>query len=573
MDSPSTEIETRQLEELIQSVEDLRRRVAALERHSLPEPLSATTPIEFAGPTASLPTGLLAAIGRLLLGVAGAYLLRAITEANFLPQLAGTLAGLLYAGAWLGSAAGIRSANRLLAAVHALTAALIAVPLLWEATVRFHSLSPEYAAVALALFIVLGQVVSWRRDLSVIAAVASLAGAGTALTLIIATLNPVPFTIALLVAAAAIEYGACHDRALAPRWIIALASDFCAFLLLYLVTLPRGVPDGYAAISVSTVIIIEIALVAIFLTSTVIRTIRRRLPISGIEVAQLAITVSLAVGSGFRLAHGPGVFAEGISCLAAGVLGYLAAFASKCIPRRNFHVFAVFAVLLVGIGGVLALPPLTRTVLWSILALAGTAIGERTHGNTLRIHGALYLAAAAYSSGLLAYSTERLIAVSNGGRAPLTAASILCAITIVAACGLVLSLRKPPVLWSERVSSALLAALLCWNATGLAAGLFGHWDVSLVSTLRTALIAAVALILAWFGPRRNLGELIWILYPWMIFGAIKLLAEDFRQGRPATLFVSLLLYGGALLVIPRLLRLETSASASAAGRSAVAKAG
>jgi hypothetical protein len=108
----------------------------------------------------------------------------------------------------------------------------------------------------------------------------------------------------------------------------------------------------------------------------------------------------------------------------------------------------------------------------------------------------------------------------------------------------------------------------------LAAGLFGaHWDVSLVSTLRTALIAAVALIFAWFGPRRNLGELIWILYPWMIFGALKLFAEDFRQGRPATLFVSLLLYGGALLVIPRLLHPETSASASAPERSSIAKAG
>src|SRR5258708_6410022 len=95
MDKLPTEIEARQLEELIQSVDDLRRRVAALERQSMPEPESAPTPIEFVGAPANLSPGLLAALGRLLLGVAGAYLLRAITEANFLPQLAGTLAGLL----------------------------------------------------------------------------------------------------------------------------------------------------------------------------------------------------------------------------------------------------------------------------------------------------------------------------------------------------------------------------------------------------------------------------------------------------------------------------------------------
>ncbi len=110
-----------------------------------------------------------------------------------------------YASAWLASAASIRTANRLIVTFHALTAALIAVPLLWEATVRFNSLSPEGAAAAIALFIVLGQVLAWRRDLSVIAGAASVAGAATGMVLIVATLNPVPFAIALLIAAAAIE--------------------------------------------------------------------------------------------------------------------------------------------------------------------------------------------------------------------------------------------------------------------------------------------------------------------------------------------------------------------------------
>ena len=550
MNGPPTELETRQLEQLIQTVDDLRRRVAALERQSTPAPASAAQPVEFPGPPADLSTGLLAALGRLLLGIAGAYLLRAITEAALLPQLAGTIAGLLYAGAWLVSAAGIRSANRLIVAFQALTAALIAGPLLWEAAVRFHSLTAEAAAAALALFIVLGQVVAWRRDLSAVAGVAAGAGAATALVLIIATLNPVPFAIALLIAAAVIEYGAFRDRALALRWVIALAVDFCAFLLMYVATRPQGLPEGYAAVPIPTLIAIQITLMAIYLASTVTRTLVRRLPIAWFEVAQLAIAITLAIGCGLRVAHGAGVIAMGAACLAAGAFGYFAAFANRSISRRNFHAYATFAALLVSIGSILALSPLPRTVLWSVLALIGIAFGERTRGNTLRTHGALYLVAASFLSGLLAYWP------------PVTTSTILCASSAVIAYGLVLRLRKARLLlWTERVSASILAALVCWSTMGLIMGsLIGvRFDPLLVSTLRTAWVAVVAIALAWCGRRWNLKELVWILYPWMMFGALKLFAEDFRLGRPATLFVSLLLYGGTLIALPRLLRRATPA--------------
>ena len=428
MNGPPTEIEI----STTRRVDAIGRRPApASSRAGAPSATCAAPasvpPLEFPGPPADLSTGLLAALGRVLLGIAGAYLLRAITEAALLPQLAGSLVGLLYAGAWLASAAGIRPANRLMATFHALTAALIAGPLLWESTVRFHSLSPKGAAAAIALFIVLGQVAAWRRDLSVIAGVASLAGSATALVLIIATLNPVPFTIALLVAVAAIEYGACRDRALSLRWIIALAVDFCAFLLLYLVTRPQGVPEGYAPIPIPTVITIQIALVVIYVVSTVIRTLRRKLPIAGFEIAQLAITISLVIGCGFQLAHGAGIFAIGAACLAAGVFSYFVAFASRSIPRRNFHAYATFAGLLVSIGSVLALTPLTEQSFGPSWRWPPPQFGEQTRRNTLRIHGALYLVAASFSSGLLAYSTERMISISTGAWSPLRAASMLCA--------------------------------------------------------------------------------------------------------------------------------------------------
>jgi hypothetical protein len=48
-------------------------------------------------------------------------------------------------------------------------------------------------------------------------------------------------------------------------------------------------------------------------------------------------------------------------------------------------------------------------------------------------------------------------------------------------------------------------------------------------------------------------ELGWLLYPVLVAGGLKLLAEDLRYSRGSTLFVALALTG-ALIVAPRLAR-------------------
>ena len=88
-----------------------------------------TRPAEPA-PLPEVSSGLLAQLGRLLLGLAGAYLLRAITEAGILPELTGTLLGLLYAGGWLVASIRTAASNRLSLALEGMTASAIAAPLL-----------------------------------------------------------------------------------------------------------------------------------------------------------------------------------------------------------------------------------------------------------------------------------------------------------------------------------------------------------------------------------------------------------------------------------------------------------
>lgn len=531
MDGPPTQEVTHQLEELMQAVDDLRRRVQALENRAIASP-STAPPLLGSVPHATqvpadLSTGILAGLGRLLLGIAGAYLLRAITEAALLPQLAGTLAGLLYACVWLVSSVRIASHNRIIIVLQGLTASLIAGPLLWESTVRFHTLSPAGAAAALALFVALGQLVAWHRDLSLIAGVTALAGSATAVALIVATLDPAPFAVALASAAALVEYGACRDRALAVRWIVALAADFCAFLLMYVATRPQGLPEGYAAVPSIAVFAIPVALIAIYVASTVTRTLIRRLPIAWFEIGQVVTIVALAILAVLRVTHQAA--AIGWVSLVAGAACYLAAFtnlARRPAIGRNFHAYATFGLLLIAVGSVLLLPVGFQAAVWTALGLAATWLGWHRQGNTLRLHGAAYLVAASFVS------------------APLGA--------LAAAIGYGITLpRRKDQEWRMRLAPAILAALLCWSIISLTSGVF---PPTFAGAGRTALIAAIALALAWCGRRWNLAELVWVLYPWMTLGAAKLVTEDFRQGSSETLFLSLFLYGGTLIVLPRVLR-------------------
>jgi hypothetical protein len=59
---------------------------------------------------------------------------------------------------------------------------------------------------------------------------------------------------------------------------------------------------------------------------------------------------------------------------------------------------------------------------------------------------------------------------------------------------------------------------------------------------------------AWTGGRGLFAEGRWLMYVVLVLGGIKLVVEDFVTGRPATLVLSLAVYGAALIVAPRWVR-------------------
>ena len=150
------------VDQLTRQVGDLERRVSALDRR---ETAAQAPPSGSLAPESDF-TAVFSLIGRTLLALGGAYLLRALTEAGALPQLAGVSLAAVYAGAWILFADRAGAAGRSTsAAFHIGSAALVGYPLLWETTVRLHTLGPSASASALVGFTVAILAVARRREL------------------------------------------------------------------------------------------------------------------------------------------------------------------------------------------------------------------------------------------------------------------------------------------------------------------------------------------------------------------------------------------------------------------------
>jgi hypothetical protein len=90
-----------------------------------------------------------------VLGLAGAFLLRALAESGAMPILLVLLAAILYAATWLVFSVRTRQQDTFGSSIYGITAVLILAPLLWEGTLRFNVLPPVATAGILIAFQVL----------------------------------------------------------------------------------------------------------------------------------------------------------------------------------------------------------------------------------------------------------------------------------------------------------------------------------------------------------------------------------------------------------------------------------
>ncbi|MEO8026585.1 MAG: hypothetical protein ABI823_08925 [Bryobacteraceae bacterium] len=556
--------------ELVEEVHELERRVALLEqRIGVPVGAAPAVPASQVSLPESPPlaeaAGMVTVLGRALLGIAGGYLLRAVSESGAIPAWIGALATVLYAAVWLLSARRLALRSAFAALVHAATAALIVYPMLWETTTRLHILPSAAAAAILAGFACGGLYAAWPVNLQAVVWITTAGSVATALAFLIATRDVVPFAAALLTIEAAAEFCAWKDRWTAIRGLTAIAADLAVLLAVYLMASAGPLPEDYVPFTAGAAIGLAVALLMVSVGGTMMRTLSRGLDMTAFEAMQLVVAVALAAGGSLRIASktGSGTATIAAIALACGAAYYLIAYAylDRRSKQRNFYLYSSLALILAMTGSAILLGGPALVAVWSAAAIVSIWLGTRDDRATVRLHAAIYLLAATFVSGLLPGSVERIMAgprAFTGAEVISGGAGLACFLIVAVSGGG--SARS----WRRHYAAALIAGTALLAIAGsVASGVTAIVpDADFNVPIRTAMLSLVAVALAEAGRRTGRGELIWLVYPTMMLAGYKLFARDFPEGKTMGFAISLLFFGAATMLLPRLLRSGSRASAA-----------
>lgn len=559
MSSRLSEIDAR-LRALEDAVAGLSRRLSAIE-HERPGAPAAAALVDADDVHAARVSmvGALPLIGRTFLVLAGAFLLRALSESGRLPGRTGAILGLTYATVWLVAAdrhpGSPSPLNRLF---HGLAAVAISLPLLWEATTRFQFFGAASSAGMLGLLSVIALAVAWHRDLQILAGVATVGAALLAPTLAVATDATGPFA---LVAIGVVASTWLLGEARGWRWLAwpaGLAETLLAVRLMARALLqpPLETPD------------VVLGVFGLLLAATtapfVIRALRQTAGARVFDAVHALVVVpiclvGLVAGAG-QIAN-VGVAAIGAVMAAAGAGLYWLSFARVLARQgagRNFYTATSVALAYVVVGA-WQLVSGPAVVIFSGLAVAALWRGGRFGSAVVALHAALLAVVAAIGSGLLS-ATLGVWGVPPAlwPRLSLTSGIVLTATAGAAVLAATWSASRPA--WLATTARVILNTLAVVEAGGvmllmlvpLVAGTPAA--TARVTILRTGVLSVAALLLAAVGRRAGWRELGWLVYPALVAGALQLIVEGVAGATAATLFVALGTYGIALVMTSRLMR-------------------
>src|SRR3954470_20323463 len=512
---------------------------------------------------------ILTLVGRTLMVLGGAYLLRALTESAIWPVWFGVTVGFVYAAASLVATSRAAGSNCWLSAeFHSGTAVMIALPLLWEADTRFRLLGAVAASVLLAVVVLSTLAVAARARLQAVAWLAAIGFIVSSVALTAATSVVLPFAVVDIVLGVATLWIGYTVNWIWLRWPVAFVADVAV------IALGVGAASGTASSRPAAIVAVQLLLLGAYIASVAIRTLLRGREVIPFEAIQSTVALIVGFGRAPQVGQPTGGGTQLLASIAAawGVGFYGVAFAfiaRRQGVRRNFYFYTSMALVLIVGGMAIGVP--YPALWWSALAVAAAAAaaaraqraedGRRAAApgaTTLTVHAATYLVAAVFTSGLIAASARALVGppITQSPFSPQPLAVFVAGCL----CWLILA-RGDAATHSEyaRLPRAAIALLLA------IAG--GAWLAALVvsdrtpagqaATIRTIALAATALGLAWVGRSPRLREASWLVYPTLAVGGLKLLAEDFPHSSPATLFIALAMYGAALIAAPRLIRRAT----------------
>lgn len=566
---------------LANQVAGLADRLAAVEvrgdavgqRPPSPVALAADASPGAQGHLASL-TALPALGGRMLLVLAGGFVLRALTDGGVVPGAVGLALGIAYAVVLAALAErAARAGARLDATAHGITALLVACPLLYEAVARFHLLRVEAATAGLAAAAAGLLLLAFSRRLPALAWTAAAGCTATVLALMFQSERAVPGAMFLAMLATGAAWLGAVPGWRGLRWVAAVVANLGVLAVALRAVSPFAEEGPRAAVLVAA------ALLALTLATVAAQTLLLRRGARAFEAFQTAGAVGAGMGGAAILsAHGaPGGAAFGAAAAACGLAAYSAALTLRTRRPEDpafFPFFTSAGALLLWSGLALALRGPARALVEAALAVASAWLARRLGRRSLAVHAALWAWASAAAGGLLSVSAAALLAAPARAWVPLGAPAA-AALLAAAACAWLTRPGEGPESgaegWTARAVWLALLVLVAAGGAGLAVALLARVvagapgpDASrgTLAAVRTVVLVAAAALLALAGQRDVRREARWLAYGLLGLTGFKILAEDLLAGRAVPLVVSFGVYGVALLVLPRLRRRGPAAAAA-----------
>ena len=548
------------LEMLSTRVDELERRICALEHPAVAQadliPIRSQPP----GRAEPVPTSMQAGIffptlGKAMLGIAGAYVLRAIAEAGAVPRFAISAVAVAYAFGWLIWASRI-ALPLLPRVVYASTSALILAPMLWEDAVHFHSFRPVLSASILAAFAMLSMILEFRFAAHRI----SWIGFGTAafmnVALALATHELLPFTSSLLVALLASSCGRMFGFISGARLLIAVVADVAVWGFIFIYSGPAASRAEYRPLPLLFLIAPGCMLFLVQGTSVAVSAIFHREEISIFDAVQTVLAFVLAMWTALAFLPSGAATIAGAACLGLAAAVYAASYLRLRFLRkqRNFRIFESWAAALLVTGTTLALSRELAAICLAIGALLAYLIAGHVKSQMLELQGAFFLLAAS----LLAKLPQYLFGALCGAMPDRASFSFLA----VLVCSALIELAVRDRIRSNWKQGILRFVPLAVAASTLCAAIV-HGVVFISSTsqisahhlalLRTAAISGVTLCAAIAGAGANHGLEKRLAYGSLVFLAAKLLFEDLRTGHMEFAAASVFILALTLMAVPRIL--------------------
>ena len=412
---------------------------------------------------------------------------------------------------------------------------------------------PAFVLIALAL--------TWTTPEDDVFWIASTIAAATSLALMIAAQTIAPFFAAIVIIAMAAEVA--HHRRPSPlgRLVAAIAVDLASASLLYIYLLDAAARVGYTPLSDLRIVVLICTPFVLYLATTTIDAAWHDRRISIFDFIQTTLTFFCVAYGAIHFGGSHRKFLGLTFVVLAGALYAMGIISlNRFRSQRSFSLYATWGAAALVLGSAVSLGQTSLACILATAAIASVLIGSRNNVPVLEIHGAAFLFAAAYVSGLFSFDRWSVIGPSFPTLPWVTTAvlvtSILCySLTIphrhsARATGL----SRLTLAAIAAVSCAAMTTYLLARMANAAHALSGVTAIDPFVLLQTVCLCSTALCLAAAGARLRLLELSWLAYTMVLLTAAKILLNDVRQQTVAGIAITFLCFAGALILVPRLSR-------------------